>query len=102
MIENPKEMFLDKYFGNYTLYGIENAMVKVSKALGARESKRDDSKRKKKCHYIYFEKWWFFIHRFKLLNSYEKKILGSAIDNEPKIEPHIKNVCKKAEQNEKY
>ena len=56
MIENPKEMFLDKYFGNYTLYAIENAMVKVTKALGARESKHDDSKRKKKCHYIYFEK----------------------------------------------
>ena len=44
----------------------------------------------------------FSFNRFKLLNSYEKKILGSAIDNEPKIEPHIKNVCKKAEQNEKY
>ena len=95
-------MFLDKYFGNYTLYGIENAMVKVSKALGARESKRDDSKRKKNVITYISKNDDFSFNRFKLLNSYEKKILGSAIDNEPKIEPHIKNVCKKAEQNEKY
>ena len=60
MIENPKEMFLDKYFGNYTLYGIENAMVKVSKALGARESKRDDSKRKKKMSLHIFRKMMTF------------------------------------------
>ena len=60
MIENPKEMFLDKYFGNYTLYGIENAMVKVSKVLGARESKRDDSKRKKKMSLHIFRKMMTF------------------------------------------
>ena len=48
-----KKMFLDNSFGNYTLNAIENAMDKVQKALGVRESKLDGSNRKKMSLHIF-------------------------------------------------
>ena len=56
----------------------------------------------KKCLYVCFwtisENDDFIFDGIKLPNSCKGIILGVIIDNEPKFDPHIRSMCKKAGQ----
>ena len=56
----------------------------------------------KKCRYVCFwtisENDDFIFDGIKLPNSCKGIILGVIIDNEPKFDPHIRSMCKKAGQ----
>ena len=56
----------------------------------------------KKCLYVCFwtisENDDFIFDGIKLPNSCKGKMLGVIIDNEPKFDPHIRSMCKKAGQ----
>ena len=104
----PEETFRSNYADDNTLYSIGNAIESLKKALTNNFRiirnwfhKSLMALNQKKCHYICFgigsENDDFIFGGKKLPKGCKEKILGIIIDNELKIDPHIR-MCKKVAQ----